>query len=229
MYNLNNGFVWQVKQPHEIFDETGLGTEALLVGLDRKLQELEGMHGKKEGRKFRAWLKEMQSDIFALVFHAGEIVFEQTELISMHVLCANDVLDQMSKSITDARLNIFRCSISDYIGLAEACTENGGSRIRAFFSSELLIAAKSPQEMKILDMHALSIKDIFEDGNVLSDIGMMVGYEISEKLHKNRNENAVDVDMKEFESMAKEAMKKRRVNPYMQEKVIPFVKKAISM
>jgi hypothetical protein len=231
MYNLNNGLVWQVEKPHSIFDETGLGTEALLVGLDRKLQSIAGKRrAKKQGRKFRTWIREMQSDILSLIFHAGEIVFDpadRAEKISLHVLCDNNCLDRISESIIETRLDMFRFSISDYIGLTDACTENKGSILRAFFSSELLIAARSQQEMKMLDKHMISIREIFEDGNVLPDVGMMVAYEISEKVHCNGYEKAVKIDEKEFVALAKEAMRKRRINPYMHEKVMPYVKKAI--
>ncbi len=232
MFNVNNNLFWQVKEPHAIFDETGLGTETLLLSLDRKLQEISGKRNAlKEGRRFRSWLRKVQSAIHALVFHAGEIVFDKTERISMHILCDEQLLDQVSQSIINAQLDTFRCSISDYMGLADACTVNEGSQLRAFFSSELLIAAKSHQEMKMLDMHTLSIKDIFEDGNVLPDVGMMVAYEISEIAHMNKDGNGktIEIDEKEFHSMAKNALKMRRVNPHMHQKVIPFVKKAIGI
>jgi len=228
MPKTKQGLLWETKMPASVYDETGLGLEPLLIGLDMKLQKLADVCGERNtDMRFRSWLGEMRTEIVALVFHAGEIMSEGNERMGLHVISDYSQTKSVSRSIVAARMDILRCSVSDFMGLAHLCTETCGSRYRAFFSGELVIGASSQRDMQMFKMHAISAQAIFEDGNVLCDIGTMVGHDISEKIFYNGNGRTVEISDHEFVKMAKESMKRRRVNPHMHERVLPYAKKAL--
>ena len=236
MYALTQGSFWQTKEPASVFDETGFGIEALLISLGRKIQALANVTGDKKAReRFGSWLNENRSDIFALVFHAGETVSDETDRISMHVITDFGQTKNITESIIKAGVDIFNCSVSDYLTMVDVCTETGGSRWRAFFSSELLIAGHDHQEVQMLKMHFLSVRDIFEDGNVLKDVGMLISEDVYEKImdkgysRGSQSKSAtIEICDNELTSLAIKAMERRRVNPVVHQKVLPVVKKIFS-
>jgi hypothetical protein len=110
----------------------------------------------------------------------------------------------------------------------EACSAGAeGSELRALLSGEMLVVATSRPGRNLLLELMQGVQGAFDEGRVREDLGMLIASDVLEKVSRGTNEKSVALSEGEFQGLAAEAMRKRRVEPCLRTGLVPVVRKTL--
>jgi hypothetical protein len=234
--------------PSGLFEQTRLDALQMLKMLDQRLHELAAPSG-YSGKAFGKWLGALRSLASAIIFHAGEVVAESAAPLTTIIVTEEPgkgiLIAGTQESACAGAMEVGLVSIAEFMALIRP--GKGGSALRPFLSSELLVlGARNDVEMMEAFFKALREtfesrfeddlvslvcadvkKDVFRDGPGLPGPGTEgpVLLEETDYTGKKPVKRRV-IEEREFERIAFRAMRRRRVPAGIQGLILPRLKAA---
>ncbi len=216
---------WMVgaSEPSDIFDSIGMNALELLTGLDDKLFSLTG--GKKPAKSaFFRWLAAFRQFSSVIAFHGGEIISEGKAPLTA-VAIGRDGNDILGLRMADERLKLdfIAVAVISWNDLCRSTLEGDGALLRSYSASELLLLFNCESDIQEWEMHSAMSRLVFEE-HPIEDLSWMIAQDVKfEVLKKPGDFDELDfsgrkpvqlkrVGQDDFASIAKKAMKRRRVS-----------------
>ena len=223
------GTYWDKKDAASVFEDSGLSAIALMEMLDRKLMKLScSMNDPFVDTRFRRWMKNERENFVAFFFLTTELMGKDHSPLEIYVVCDYFRMNSVADGLNVAKLNVFQINLTDYNQLMQEGSVIDGSATRALLSSELLIAGRSARELETAIGFAKKIQETFENEKLSEDLGFLIAVDISRNIRKSTEGN-IEIASDEMRRNAIKMMKKRRVEPHIQKKIMPAIKKALTM
>ncbi len=235
--------------PSGIFEHIDLDTMQLVVKLDEKMHALAPSAG-YSGRMFGKWLSAIRKLASAVIFHGGEVISEEAVPLNAIVVTGErgqrSMLGETQKAACAGVMNIGVVNDAEFILLLNP--KEGGSTLRPFLSSELLVLG-TQRDVEVLEAFFSALRSAFES-HFIDDLTSLVSTDIRREVFSDLGPDASRkspsiqilmeeadysgrkpvkkrvIEEREFERMAIRAMKKRRIPPGLQAFIMPKVKQA---
>ena len=243
---------WPVSKlgPSTIFEQTNQDTAGLVSMLDEKIIALSPTEGMTK-RMFNGWLSILRKFASAIIFHGGELAAKKAEPLTVFIVnndpAGKGALQIAQRGACPGGMDVCVVSVVEFKPLL--LPKEGGSSLRPFLSSELLVlGAKSDIEM--LEMMFRELRLAFEM-EPLDDLVRLVSLDVINAVFKDGTKargkctDGVKVLMEEtdftgrnpikkrvigtgeFEDIALRAMSKRRIPYGIQAHLIPKIMAAV--
>jgi len=235
--------------PSGIFEHIDLDTYQMVAQLDRKMDALSSPAG-YSGKMFGRWLSAVHKLASAVIFHGGEVISEGVDPLTAIIVTGepgqSKILGDTQKTAINRVMNIGVMSIVDVMPLIQPT--DGGSTLRPFLSSELLVLG-AERDVETLEAFFTALRSAFES-HFLDDLASLVSADIRREIFKDLEPYAAKkkpdspilmeetdfsgrkpvkrrvIEEKEFERIATKAMFRRRVPLGLQSFIMPKVKQA---
>jgi hypothetical protein len=226
-------------EPSDIFESIGLDALGLLERLDEKLFSLTGGEGRPKS-EFMRWLSLMRPLSSAIAFHGGEILADSASPLGAFVVGkGGDEMFQLRFMLQNLRMDFLDVRLICWDDVCRSALEADGALLRSYFSSELLFMFGSKRFAEEWGAHAAMTKLVFEE-HPLEDLSWMIAKDVKIGLIKDPLDfDEIDISsgkkvMKktvpntEFVSVAKNAMKMRRVCGEVHQPLMDQTRKRLS-
>ncbi|MCI0503225.1 hypothetical protein L0Y65_00775 [Candidatus Micrarchaeota archaeon] len=234
--------------PSGIFDHIELDTFAMVSMLDWKMDALVQLAG-YSGEMFGKWLSAMREVALAVVFHGGEVISEGYDPLTAIVVTEEPgkrrILGETQKEACNGVMSVGVVGIADVMPLISH--KEGGSRLRPFLSSELLVLG-AQRDVEMLEAFFSALRSAFES-HFLDDLASLVSADVRREVFGDlewgsakkpgipiiRKEEDFTgkipvkkrtVDEREFEKLAVRSMVRRRIPAGLQGLIMPKAKLA---
>ena len=226
---LIKGTYWDKKDAASVYEDTKLSVIKLMEMFDRKLTLLTcQMNDPFADDRFRKWLKDERENILAIFFLSSDIMCDEAVPLPMYIVSDIFRMNNVKDGLMIAKLDVFHANVTDYNTLMQEGSCSDGSAARAMFSGELLVAGRNQHELDTAIGFAKELQKIFENERLSDDLGFLIACDVARKAYVGKQE-LVEIPDNEMKRIALHSMKKRRVEPHVQKKLLPAIRKALTM
>lgn len=201
--------------PSGIFDQIELDTFAMVSMLDWKMDTLAQPAG-YTGAMFGKWLSAMHELALAVVFHGGEVISEGADPLTAIVVTEEPgkrrILGETQKMACSGVMNVGVVGIADVMPLISP--KEGGSRLRPFLSSELLVLG-AQRDVEMLEAFFSALRSAFES-HFLDDLASLVSADVRREVFGDLElgavkKPAIPMILEEVDFTGKKPVRKRTV------------------
>jgi hypothetical protein len=237
--------------PSGIFEHINLDTFQMVARLDEKMHTLAPSAG-YTGRMFGKWLSAVHKFASAVIFHGGEVISEGADPLTAIVVTGEPnlrrILDETQKTACAGVINIGVVSVVEFMPLI--APKEGGSSLRPFLSSELLVLG-AQRDVEMLEAFFSALRSAFES-HFIDDLASLVSADIKRDIFRDFEPDSVRkkpdipilleetdfsgrkpikrrvIDEREFGRVAIKAMFRRRIPLGLQSFIMPKVKLTVA-
>ena len=224
----SGGRIYDKKGASPAFEDSGYDTSTLMVALEYKLRLVSTFHTAK-GVWLSDWLKRNGRDVWGVVFSAAELASPDRDAPCAYIMTPRALSNRINMELGRTPIACLRSMALGVETIGEICSiNNQRSEWRALLSGEMLIIATSEfsREMLLGIMHA--IQQVFDDGRAPGDLGMLIARDVFDKAHRGTKERNVFLSADKFEDLAVKAMRKRKVEPHLTQRLMPLARQSFS-
>jgi hypothetical protein len=220
---------WDRSDAASAYEDTKLSAIALMEMLDRKLTRLAcRMNDPFADERFREWIRDGKENVLAIIFLVSDIIGDEPDPVNMYVVADFFRAPSVIDGLKYARLSVLESNVTDFNMLMQEGSDSECSAVRALFSGELLVGGRNTQELDNAIGFAKELQKIFENEKLADDLGFLISLDVARGMQKNQGIDS-GITNEDFKANAMRLMKKRRIEPSIQKKLLPAVKKALTV